>query len=653
MPTVVNATASDTLCGLAMDRGFLNCDPIRNEPANAGKDFLNRDLIDGDQVTVPDITTKSVDKPSETKTKFKKKNVPGFSLRFVHGSPDKHYREDAEVQGLDVSNFVTTKGGANGQAAFPADSAFHQAGHVDPDTFKVEVVDPAGPSTVEVLVEALKPLYDSAKQVTGHDVFTGSDHDARSVKVKAKRVPSAVCYRSPYLRLVVDDADKNALPKQTLLVTDMADGQNTANDVVEILDQQVRASYEREKCPASHKCRARAEAILGTEIKKIRMAIHIFRAAPGTGTTGVNGITEQMVRRRTFKWFRRAYAQASLMPKLVAPEVEFVNPPTDDMLVISQNHGNEATGTAIMALVSGQPIPPNSSLNFTISSPPSAGPVPPNPPKVSVNLIVGPGGTPITPDAAGALIKAALPAGFSAEVFPNQRAFNAAHGSCDVIIKRDDGNPVQLTGVFSNDSAMTLEVANVSVAAVNVQASTENEVARATLLTASMQMRRIARAAPGAGDQLDILVIGTLVNLAGTEVARGIAMVPGLDLLPDFQPRDPCVWAALLTSQAMDGSDNNPFSYPHEAGHIMLDSFHVHAGKAADPNLKNQLMRSGTSETNVVAGSKRICDTPIEVQYDAFDPDPAVQAATPGKAKTIKLFAVPRIRDKGQKVQEG
>ena len=51
MPTKVTAQSGNCLCGIAVDAGFLNCQPLRDLPENAA--FLNRDLIDGDEVTVP------------------------------------------------------------------------------------------------------------------------------------------------------------------------------------------------------------------------------------------------------------------------------------------------------------------------------------------------------------------------------------------------------------------------------------------------------------------------------------------------------------------------------------------------------------------------------------------------------------------------
>src|ERR1017187_10969957 len=71
MPKVVKASAGDTLCGIGMDNGFLDCAPIR--AANPGQDFLSRPLKDGDMVTVPDLDVATESKSTTTTATFVKK----------------------------------------------------------------------------------------------------------------------------------------------------------------------------------------------------------------------------------------------------------------------------------------------------------------------------------------------------------------------------------------------------------------------------------------------------------------------------------------------------------------------------------------------------------------------------------------------------
>ena len=78
MPKTVLARTGDTLCGLAIDAGFLDCGPLRAEAANSG--LLARALSDGDLVTIPDLALKTTSKATDQRHKFVKKNSPPISL---------------------------------------------------------------------------------------------------------------------------------------------------------------------------------------------------------------------------------------------------------------------------------------------------------------------------------------------------------------------------------------------------------------------------------------------------------------------------------------------------------------------------------------------------------------------------------------------
>ena len=358
MPKLVTAKDGDTLCGIAMDNGFLNCDPLRADPANAS--FLNRHLQAGDVVTVPDIVLKTSDAPTTNVFKALKKNAPPVSIRFVHGSQNLPYLQDAATTLLNVSNYQTNRGGATGLDRFPTAPEFHPEGHADPDTFKVEVVDPAAGALLHVLLEAMRPQYalDPAGKltVTGLAPFTGADQAARSIaQLDCPQVRSRVAFRSRYLRPVTDElptltsGDKQALPDQTLLVTDMADGNGTGqpadNDTLEILDQQVRATYVLQNCPAGSPCAVTVQLPIGGAARqRVRVTFHVFRTTVNGANVG--GISLQSVRFRTFRWVRRFFAQVNLSP-LLAGAVEFVDPPAADMLSISDASGASCNGVSI------------------------------------------------------------------------------------------------------------------------------------------------------------------------------------------------------------------------------------------------------------------------------------------------------------------
>jgi hypothetical protein len=182
VPTVVTANDGDTLCGLAIDAGFVDCQPLRDEPQNQGKDFLNRpSLKAGDVVVIPDKKIKQHDKSTNTKNVFVKRTAPKVSIRFVHGSRNRPYLQDLTLPALEISNYETNLAGTNGRSPLPAGFGFHPDGDADPDSFKVEVVDPAAGGSVTVVLEALKPVYKPDSSIDHHEEFSGAQAANRKV----------------------------------------------------------------------------------------------------------------------------------------------------------------------------------------------------------------------------------------------------------------------------------------------------------------------------------------------------------------------------------------------------------------------------------------------------------------------------------------
>ena len=633
MATVITATAGATLCGIARSHGFRDCRPLRAEAANSG--LLARALVAGDSVTVPDRSGRTAGAPAGARSRFVRRGLVTATVRFVHGSAHLPFQDDVTLTRLHVSNFRTNLAGASGTQPFPTGNRFDAAGDADPDTFKVEVTDPASPANVTVELEALRPIYRPDGTVARHESFAGGERARRMLTMTCQRVGSSSrTFRSDYLRLVTDEADQAAVPAQTLLVTDLADGAGTANDAVEILDQHVRASVTITTCPVggASQCRSVAELPVGEDPRRIRLCFHVFRATPGGAAVG--GTTEAMIRRRTAKWFRRAYAQASLAPRLVAPVFELLDPPAADMLVICQDHGRTTSG------VDGSGAA--ASLTLRLGRPPATGlgsgilnlirQV--TDPTVTVALRAG-----MTPHDVGSAVVAALPNGFSGVAHENARAFNAATGSCDVMISRDDGARVTIYGETTTDTRATVTVARVDIQ--NVSSADSGN----TIIPTTMDFRRVLRAATGRDDRLDCFIVGRF-TAAGL---RGRAFVPATDLAAPFQPPASLRWAVIMgvtssSGAVMDASDNLPFTFPHEAGHVLNDAFHT---DGADPNGPSELMSgTGTSQVNAVGATKRICDGPYTVRYGAFDP----AQPSPGAAHFTNLGAVARIRARGAAV---
>ena len=130
MPKKVTAKDGDTLCGLAVDAGFIDCTQLRKHADNKG--FCNRPLKAGDVVTIPDLKATPLQKASNSRYKFLKKSAPPVSIRFVRGAADeKQYMHDNALTELQVSNYVANKAGLDRTKSFP--SGFGYDEHADAD----------------------------------------------------------------------------------------------------------------------------------------------------------------------------------------------------------------------------------------------------------------------------------------------------------------------------------------------------------------------------------------------------------------------------------------------------------------------------------------------------------------------------------------
>ncbi len=621
MPRKVKAAEGDSLCGLAVRAGFPNCDALRALTENA--DFKSRPLQAGDVVTLPDRKSKTASTKTGASTKLTINAAPVPRVRFVHGSPNLPFDKDPTLHCLDVSNFVTNLGGATQGAAFPKAFGFSPDGHGDPDAFKVEVVMGGGSQSLTVQLEALRPVSRGDGSVVRHEPFTGSEHDARKLDVECQPGPhSPSVYRSRYLRLVTDDVDQAAAPSQTLLVTDLADGEDGEADQLEILDQRVRASIDVPGCkaPPADRCRARAELPVGKSHRRVRLCVHVYRSTPDGAPVG--GLNQAAVRLRVRRWFRRLYAQAGIAPRLVDPAVEFINPPPADMLVISEVSGLRTSG------VDGSGAA--STLSFSLDSPPGSSAPGATVPAVSIQLVPG-----MTARMVAAAVVGALPSGYSARVFPNPRMLTAADASCDVLISKDDGSRVMIRDEATTDTRLPILVSRVNLDDVD---RTPNGAA------SNPDLRRVLRGAETKDDRLDYFIIGQFRNPA----LRGRAFPVQRDLALPFRPTPSLRLAVVIAASSasgpvMDHSDNVPFAFPHEAGHVLMDAFHAFGANS----ITEMMTGEGTNKKNAVDASKRICDS-VKVRYDMLDP----AQPTPGAQKPSAISAVHRMRSHGAAVME-
>jgi hypothetical protein len=580
MPTTVIAKAGQTLCELAIAAGFIDCDPIRNFGSNAGKKFLNTAFLeDGDVVVIPDVDPPPFDgKGVETTHNFEKKNAPAFLIRFVHGSPDKPYRQDSTTTVLNISNWPTNKAGVDLKSNFPSATKFDKLGHDDPDTFKLEIVDPGGPAKIQAKLEALKPIFAADGSVDHFEPFTGAEKADRSLDVTAEQVSSKVCYRSPYIRLVVDKRDKDAVPKQTLMIADTTDGKDGDKDKVEILGQHVRASYERTRCKRSTKCTATAEVPVGEDIKKVKVCAHILKD-PANGNPLS---TDEQVSRTLLMYMRQVYAQANLTVKIIAKARDIVAPA--NMIVVDDREGRDATGNGkidVKCVIDG-------TFDKTVS------------------VVTGVGDSTLTTaNAIVAALNAVLPAGITARSLANPAIFGKTKGSADVIVGDPLKNNIRVSVLASGDAKQ--KVRAVAITKTTFDSGTGNE-----RNTGSQFSRVLLNNYDTGRDRVDIFVVGDMPDLLGLAF-------PSWKQFPDKYghpaARDEVANSFLVASptlQTPGGAENFYTTIPQEIGHVLTDA--VHTPKTRPTELMGPGSPVGSDE-RVVNGCKRITDL-FQVQFD-------------------------------------
>jgi hypothetical protein len=346
--TLYTAKENESLCIIAIrEGGFLNCDSLRNAPGNEA--YKDKQIKKGQIVNIPDKEEKEEGEKDEKKHKHKKKNAPIPQVRFVHGSKWKKAKDDSDLTVLQISNFPTDKAGFKQNKNFPNTSKFNANANIDPDTFRVEVVDYEAKKKkkkeVEIELEALKPVYQDDGKIT-HEPFKAGETDLSKckIKIKCKQIRSSLRYRSKYMRLVVDEEDFNAAPGRILLIPDLADGKDGDEDKIEILDQRVRATYELLSCPkgGAAKCKVWEQLYVGdtAEKQRIKLAVHILRKSrDGDGVVKVNE-----ARKACLQYIKQVYAQAELSVKFVDPKVRLIQPPTNMIVIEDKTNPPGAEG---------------------------------------------------------------------------------------------------------------------------------------------------------------------------------------------------------------------------------------------------------------------------------------------------------------------
>ena len=582
MSVQVTAVEGDTLCGIAIAAGFLNCAPLRAEDGN--KDFLSRPLVPGDLVVVPDLNLKTLSKPTDTKHVFKKKNAPPVSVRFVHGSPDKKYLLDDTLTVLNVSNFVTNKAGTTGARAFPAGFGFNADGHADIDTFKVEVVDPGASGSVKAKLEALRPVKQPDGSVVFQPITNGPDVGLRKIDaLNVKQVNTGhVAFRSTYMRLVVDKQDQAAAAAQTLLTADTVDG---GDETLEILDQHVRATYEFGRCPGSPKCQVTAELPVGENRLTVKVAGHIL-IDPATSTPVA---TVDQARKSVLKYVRQLYAQANMTVQIV-DTIRPVPAPTN-LIAIADGNGAPAVGggTVRVRVRVGKPAQPTFDFDQVIQITTTAGAAPID-----------------TANALAAAITAALAAATPPVVATvtasgNPPLVGQAIGSADVVVGDPATQRISLTALPGGDLGHPVAIGRILT--TNIP-----DFNNANANVGTIDERTLVKNYDTGSDRIDLFVIGTLGS-----GALGEAFSPSTRSPANQRPIAAMVNTALVFAATVTTNDNFHTTIPHELGHILMDANHA--------TVATEMMGNGSpvgANERVVGGPKRISDpdAPRTINFD-------------------------------------
>lgn len=417
---------------------------------------------------------------------------------------------------------------------------------LDRDNFKIEVVDSNLAPTVTSI-----PASRITLETLRHDKTPF--RPKRVMHFELQRVNNSDVFRSKYIRLVVDDQDKNSCKHQT----QYADW-DPRNPYEEILAQVVRATYSSEGCGM-----VSWEATIGNATPMhIRVAVHVLRKRVG----GAGIVTQRAAKRRILCWMKRHYAQMSMAPLLI--QIREVDP-VENLISISNDTGANAFG--------------GGAISFTISSGRGA--------SAKVQH-VGPhvplaGDTPmVTANHLASLIAADVK--FQARTVQNNYFMTPAPlpppgtpppppgtpamvqgGAADLIITDPAGGRVRITALTSTDPAQTADVARVNPKAFLGFTNYTH------WWSGSMAQRCILQTYDTGDDRIDIVVVRRIDGPGVPGANFGEAMIFG-SYLPAGARGTPKVLNSVYIDRAcMNGSDKHPDVISHECGHVLLDAIHA------------------------------------------------------------------------------
>ena len=633
--TVV-AQAGDTLCFIAVDNGFADCQPLRDHPPNAA--IANRQLREGDVVHIPERHEGHEEGETEAEHEFVRRGTPFAQIRFVHGSQTRPFADDPTLRELNISNYVTDQAGTNGLGNVAWVDHNHRTfdanAHADEDTFKVEVLDTRTRNhELDVTIEPRRPTY-NAGVLDNHTDFPGDPNNAATERGK-RRLATRVGrmnnssggatnrFRSCYLRLVADEIDRAARAQQTVLVTDLVAGGDAQ---VEILDQDIRAEYILQTCPAATpaaRCRVSTDAPLRRG-GRVDLAVRVLRNTPtgvveaNPGGAGDNGVvTLANIRDRINTFTRQQWSQAHVKYRI--RRLETVDLP-GNMISVGDATGNLSHGTRAGSANPGQ-------IGFTVQVQRFGG-------AANSTHVVAPFNVPAgnTPQATARLIEAAIDAlpNLRADVSVNPPEVGDTRGSADVLIRESGGGRVTITNLTADanqDRSQKVVVSNLTLNLTRRNGFNDYHVGHP-------EQRNLYKMLDTGDNVIDLHVLNSIPGLLGLTVCEQAHLNANRRPMPGFKN------TIVLDKDGADGTTNNPYVVAHEIGHILFDD-----GLHADSN--RELMMGGflgppAGTARAVTNPKRIPNVaPTATNWEQM----AQNANGTLRSQRVRFNPVQRVHD--------
>lgn len=566
----------DSLSSLAAANGLASWERIWDDPANAllrEERGSPENIREGDIIEIPAKQLGEVSRPTEARHPFVRIGVPPASIKIITDGGNPIIPVSTERRVLQVSTFVTTSRLPTGFLTASTDAR----------NFKIEVFDEgANGQFITCEIEAMKPLLDARnrpqRDADGNLTYESFAPRRQIAPLQLRRVPGLNhIYRSRYLRLVTTPRDDSARANQTLLVDHDPNSLN-----VEILDQQVVARYTA----VSGEPLA-TEAVVGDGEKRVRCKIFVCRRAFDTTNTRVDnlvgGVTLDDVKLHVLSWGRRIFAQANMSPLLVDGEVVAVNP-VENMLAVSQFTTRNARG--------------NREVRFRVNTAP-------NPTMISVMTVAGE--TPLQlANRLATAARAALPAGYTVEVFTNPLAFNRII-IADIIIK--NGNEeVIIDQERSRDTPIRVVVGRTRI---NSTASAPANLYNVGIAENRVLIRNYRTDTPAHQGAVAVFII----NRFDSAGVSGFAYGKQFRERPELHGQFPVAGSCFVIARSVSTANRGIQVLSHEMGHILDDMFHFNAPTT------ELMFRFQDMNPDSILNTRRISDRVLSYQEDVTGPN--------------------------------